>query len=107
MKPGQKITVGQGVDRESGVVDAVDGDNVTVRWESGIVTTQTIHEIACVDGLSGERFAIHVVDGGDEHEVRDAIESYITDGLDRDSGAVDYDVDTDDGRNFVGTVSAE
>jgi len=107
MKIGQKITVGRGEDRESGVIDSIDGDNATVRWSSGDRTTQPICEIACVDGPSGERFAIHVVDGGDEHEVRDAIEAYLADGLDRDSGLVDYDVDTDDGRNFDGTVSAE
>ena len=40
MKVGQRITAGNGDDRDSGIVDAIDGDQVTVRWDSGVVTTQ-------------------------------------------------------------------
>lgn len=37
---GQQITAGQGDDRDTGRVDAINGDTVTVAWDSGVVTTQ-------------------------------------------------------------------
>lgn len=43
----------------------------------------------CYDGLSGERFEVH---GDDEETVREAVEDYIRDGIDADTGAVGYDV---------------
>lgn len=37
---GDHVEGGHGEDRDSGVVSAVDGDQVTVRWDSQVVTTQ-------------------------------------------------------------------
>ena len=58
--------------------------------------------IACHDSLSGERFA---VPDGDDAAVESAIRSYILDGLDHDSGVVEYRVETSDGRSFSGVVN--
>lgn len=49
--------------------------------------------------MSGETFSVP-----DDTDVVHAIRRYISAGLDADSGIVEYDVDTDDGRNFCGTV---
>lgn len=38
---GQRITAGHGDDRDSGVVGAICGDQVTVQWDSGVVTSQS------------------------------------------------------------------
>ena len=37
---GGRVTAGHGDDRDSGTIDAIRGDQVTVRWDSGTVTTQ-------------------------------------------------------------------
>ena len=43
----------------------------------------------CLDRCSGERFTVR---GGDEDAAADAVEAYIRDGIDDDTGEVDYDV---------------
>lgn len=58
-------------------------------------------EIQCHDRMSGERFA---VPAADDAGVEAAIEGYIWLGIDADTGPVGYDVVTDDGRHFSGTV---
>jgi hypothetical protein len=42
---GDRIEAGKGEDRETGNVLAVDGDMVTVGWDSGVRTTQTVAEL--------------------------------------------------------------
>lgn len=62
----------------------------------------------CYDGLSGERFEVH---GDDEETIQAAVEAYIQDGIDADTGAVDYDVTATavDGSeySFSGTVDPD
>lgn len=38
---GKRITAGKGEDRDSGRIDVIEGDQVTVAWDSGVVTTQS------------------------------------------------------------------
>lgn len=45
LKVGQRITCGAGEDRDSGIIDVIDGDAVTVRWDSLVVTTQSVAAI--------------------------------------------------------------
>jgi FKBP-type peptidyl-prolyl cis-trans isomerase 2 len=45
LKTGQRIEAGIGDDRERGTIDTIDGDRVTVRWDSEIVTTQPIEAL--------------------------------------------------------------
>ena len=60
----------------------------------------------CFDRLSGEVFESC---GHDEHSVRSSVETYIQDGIDTDTGDVEYDVvaTSIDGRSLSlsGTVS--
>lgn len=58
--------------------------------------------IKCRDSLSGEEF--EVADGSDA-EVEASIVAYIRDGMDDDSGTIEYDVTTSDGRYFGGAVT--
>lgn len=58
--------------------------------------------IECRDSLSGEEF--EVADGSDA-EVEASIVEYIRDGIDSDSGTVEYRVTTSDGRYFGGEVT--
>ena len=53
----------------------------------------------CHDLLSGERFDVEP-DG----DVPDQIEEYIQDGIDQDTGSVEYRVETDAGEMYVGIV---
>lgn len=59
----------------------------------------------CYDRCSGERFEVH---GGDEDAIRQGVEAYIREGIDTDTGSVDYDVEATavDGSSyhFAGTV---
>jgi hypothetical protein len=61
----------------------------------------------CHDRCSGERFEVH---GSDEDAIRQEVEAYIRDGIDADTGSVDYDVvaTAADGSeyHFDGTVLA-
>lgn len=43
----------------------------------------------CADRLSGERFEVR---GRDESDIGQAVEDYIRDGIDTDTGTVAYDV---------------
>lgn len=43
----------------------------------------------CHDRCSGERFEVH---GSDEETVQEAVEAYIREGIDADTGDVEYDV---------------
>lgn len=43
----------------------------------------------CHDRGSGERFEVH---GSDEATIQEAVEAYIRDGIDADTGEVEYDV---------------
>lgn len=40
LKVGQRVEGGCGEDHDTGRVQAIDGDQVTVAWDSGVVTTQ-------------------------------------------------------------------
>lgn len=54
----------------------------------------------CYDSLSGESFEVN---GSDEDEIIVAVEDYIRDGIDSDTGSVGYDVTATavDGSEFV------
>ena len=104
MRVGQRITMGAEDDRESGIIDSVNGVQVTVRWDSGIVTTQPISPVHCLDLMSGDDFHVYVVDSTDDAEVSREIEEYIRHGL-NEHQEVAYQVETDDGRAFDGIVS--
>lgn len=43
----------------------------------------------CCDRMSGERFEVH---GSDEATIQEAVEAYIREGIDTDTGSVGYDV---------------
>jgi hypothetical protein len=43
----------------------------------------------CHDRCSGERFEVY---GSDEEAIQKAVEAYIQEGIDADTGSVDYDV---------------
>lgn len=105
MRVGQRITMGAADDRESGIIDSINGVQATVRWDSGVVTTQPIAEVNCLDLMSGEDFCVHVVDVDDDSEVSREIEAYIRHGVEHYE-LVAYQVETDDGRAFDGIVSA-
>jgi hypothetical protein len=78
----------------------LDGESKKITW------TVTGSDWQCFDRLSGETFEVC---GDDEHSVRSAVETYLQDGIDTDTGEVDYDVVATayDGRsyNLSGTVS--
>ena len=40
-KVGDLVEGGQGDDYDTGRIDEVDGDQITVSWDSGVVTTQS------------------------------------------------------------------
>jgi hypothetical protein len=78
----------------------LDGESKKITW------TVTGSDWQCFDRLSGETFEVC---GDDEHSVRSAVETYIQDGIDTDTGEVDYDVvaTAHGGRSYSlsGTVS--
>lgn len=67
LQVGQHITAGAGENRDRGTVAEIDGGNVTVQWDSGVVTTQSVAalfpDLKCVvNDIDGAAF--HTVDSG-------------------------------------------
>ena len=72
------------------------------RYLRGNAYDEPIMTYACHDQISGERFSVHV---DDVDELEDAVEEYIRDGIDADTGSVAYDVVATDGDGNIVSLS--
>lgn len=51
LRAGDRLAAGQGADRDTGIVRAVEGGDVEIGWDSGVITTQPISALEALEVL--------------------------------------------------------